>query len=1037
MDARDTFPVSLKSINSFRCFQRTNSKTSDDNPHYFETNIPFIPSETNTPFIPIETNTPFIPSETNTPFIPNETNTPFIPIDTNTPFSPSETNTPFIPSKTNTPFIPSETNAPFIPSETNTPFIPNETNTPFIPSKTNTPFIPSKTNTPFIPSKTNTPFIPSKTNAPFIPSETNTPFIPNETNTPFIPSETNTPFIPNETNTPFIPSKTNTPFIPSETNAPFIPSETNTPFIPSETNTPFIPSETNIPFIPSETNTPFIPNETNTPFIPIDTNTPFSPSETNTPFIPSETNAPFIPIETNTPFIPNETNNPSIPNETTTPFILKEINTPLAENETFASEFSSANDISLAPKFLESLINCDGNFFPKDIPFPTGSVNVSLTGYGSDNSKVDDTGCKSKMENPLLCLQSESVDGERQDLLQVSVCGPLTRTNYQIQELLQKLPSLGAIFNICGKIGEGTFSSVYLGTLRNVPGDKKFAIKHLVPTTLPARTERELRCMQDMGGEDNVVAVDLCLREKDCVVFVMPYLPHKRFTSLRWSCGGASLAVDLTANDRELEVRISVECTEDGLSTIVFHSPSTQMGEYVSEMDAEETRHYMKNLFLALRRVHSFNIIHRDVKPSNFLYDRDNRKFLLVDFGLAHPMRTAARTSSAVLKPFRNLEFENKKRKRSDEEQDVCSEGPKRAALQSHVNCDNIPVPSKPNILSRGWESFQEPHTRPQDTLKSTLAVRKVQDAENTPPPKQGRKTPRFKSPMKARLVYGGHSSIKKKLFGGNDVRPPLPKRGGVQAAQRFQALKPTANKMTTGASFVRVQDSKFKCRHLGVTGSNQHKSLFSRPTVPSGQCPCYGQPVVCSLCKQKKPLLAARAGTPGFRPPEVLLKYQQQTTAVDMWAAGVILLCILSGSYPFFRSPDDLTGLAEIITIFGSNKIRDLAQKLGRRIQSSQNRKPLDIRKLCKRLRSLRTEGKEKDGTEYPVCRDCKQLIKKDGCVCLEEGELLKPRLYEPDNSTEFPESAYDLLKRLLDLNPSTRITAADALMHPFIKGL
>nr|CAD7407021.1 unnamed protein product [Timema cristinae] len=973
----------------------------------------------------------------------------------------------------------------------------NESSTSFIPSETNTPFIPNETNTPFIPSETNAPFIPSETNAPFIPSETNAPFIPSETNISLIPSETNTPFIPIDTNAPFIPNETNTPFIPNETNAPFIPNETNTPFIPNETNTPLIPSETN---------TPFIPSETNTPFIPIDTNTPFIQNESSTSFIPNETNAPFIPNETNAPFIPNDTN---------TPFILKEINTPLAENETFASEFSSANDISLAPKFLESLINCDGNFFPKDIPFPTGSVNVSLTGYGSDNSKVDYTGCKSKMEDPLIGLQSESVDGERQDLLQVSVCGPLTRTNYQIQELLQKLPSLGAIFNICGKIGEGTFSSVYLGTLRNVPGDKKFAIKHLVPTTLPARTERELRCMQDMGGEDNVVAVDLCLREKDCVVFVMPYLPHKRFTSLRWSCGGASLAVDLTANDRELEVRISVECTEDGLSTIVFHSPSTQMGEYVSEMDVEETRHYMKNLFLALRRVHSFNIIHRDVKPSNFLYDRDNRKpterlwrrrgtnpgplttiqkrgtnpgplylypgtlttrqergtypgplFLLVDFGLAQPMRTAARTSSAVLKPFRNLEFENKKRKRSDEfkrfisidppvlpvqEQDVCSEGPKRAALQSHVNCDNIPVPSKPNILSRGWESFQEPHTRPQDTLKSPLAVRKVQDAENTPPSKQGRKTPRFKSPMKARLVYGGHSSIKKKLFGGNDVRPPLPKRGGVQAAQRFQGPE-THRKQDDDRSqlcacsrlegsnqhkslFSRPTVPSGQCPY--VTGSNQHKSLFSRPTVPSGQCPCYGQPVVCSLCKQKKPLLAARAGTPGFRPPEVLLKYQQQTTAVDMWAAGVILLCILSGSYPFFRSPDDLTGLAEIITIFGSNKIRDLAQKLGRRIQSSQNRKPLDIRKLCKRLRSLRTEGKEKDGTEYPVCRDCKQLIKKDGCVCLEEGEPPKPRLYEPDSSTEFPDSAYDLLKRLLDLNPSTRITAANALMHPFIKGL
>jgi len=43
-------------------------------------------------------------------------------------------------------------------------------------------------------------------------------------------------------------------------------------------------------------------------------------------------------------------------------------------------------------------------------------------------------------------------------------------------------------------------------------------------------------------------------------------------------------------------------------------------------MSIAETRNYMLNLFIALRRVHSFNIIHRDIKPSNFLYDRRNKK---------------------------------------------------------------------------------------------------------------------------------------------------------------------------------------------------------------------------------------------------------------------------------------------------------------------------------------------------------------------------------------------------------------------------
>jgi hypothetical protein len=31
-------------------------------------------------------------------------------------------------------------------------------------------------------------------------------------------------------------------------------------------------------------------------------------------------------------------------------------------------------------------------------------------------------------------------------------------------------------------------------------------------------------------GSDNVIGIDLCLRQDDCVVFIMPYLPHKRFS---------------------------------------------------------------------------------------------------------------------------------------------------------------------------------------------------------------------------------------------------------------------------------------------------------------------------------------------------------------------------------------------------------------------------------------------------------------------------------------------------------------------------
>ena len=42
--------------------------------------------------------------------------------------------------------------------------------------------------------------------------------------------------------------------------------------------------------------------------------------------------------------------------------------------------------------------------------------------------------------------------------------------------------------------------------------------------------------------------------------------------------------------------------------------------------------------------------------------------------------------------------------------------------------------------------------------------------------------------------------------------------------------------------------------------------------------------------------------------------------------------------------------------------------------------------------------------------------------------------RTQSANHAGEIPDIAFDLLHRLLDLNPFSRITAAESLMHPFI---
>lgn len=425
----------------------------------------------------------------------------------------------------------------------------------------------------------------------------------------------------------------------------------------------------------------------------------------------------------------------------------------------------------------------------------------------------------------------------------------------QIDELLHKLPKLNKIFEVHHKIGEGTFSSVYLGSLRqhaDLPASEKrwFAIKHLVPTAHPARIEHELRCLQDIGGKENVIGVDICLRHLDTIVFVMPYIPHKKFS------------------------------------------------EYVGEMDAEELRSYMRALLTALRHVHSFGVIHRDVKPSNFLYDRENKRYLLVDFGLA---------------------------------QRIClSEGPGKA----------LPPPAHSN-------------------------------------------------------------NSRKRTRGMHDDTGPGGKRMALD-------LSVGSRKGTTLTAV-------------------QHIHLPAVPRVNLPKCGCVGVGGVCGACLSRGGARAPRAGTQGFRPPEVLLKVGAQGTAVDAWAAGVVLASALCARYPFFRAADDVAALAELADLLGTDALAKAAHHMGRNIVVSSSRPGLCLRKLCAELRGARVAGDS--------------LIAGDGCRL-----PLPDRLYRPDgvkaeefdgesSTAGFPDSAFALCARLLDPNPATRISAAEALQHPFLR--
>ncbi|XP_016963104.1 cell division cycle 7-related protein kinase [Drosophila biarmipes] len=466
-----------------------------------------------------------------------------------------------------------------------------------------------------------------------------------------------------------------------------------------------------------------------------------------------------------------------------------------------------------------------------------------------------------------------------------------------LKDLQASIPEIHKIFDVHCRIGSGTFSTVLLGTLQRErclveTQRRRFAIKHHNPTSHPERILRELECMFRIGGVDNVIGINCCIRYNENVAFVMPYMTHDRFHD-------------------------------------IYRSLSFQ-----------EVRDYLRNLLIALRHVHKFNVIHRDVKPSNILFNRRTGKFLLCDFGLA---------------------------------QRIAEDG---SLIQSN------------DLSSREAFSF----------LREVESGRNLMLADG--------------NSAQAEADDYLASRRMRALGGGGGVDHALP---GPPSMQKLR--EQTGGHLTKKDMAYQKADTIRLLNRLRLMSPNVDPNNY-----------------VVSTNTSKKEMHASRAGTPGYRPPEVLLRYPQQSTAVDIWAAGVIMLSLLSALHPFFKAPHDCGALAEIINLFGDMPVRKTAFMLDRLILLAQKVSTLDLRRVCMRFRyadfflapEIHRKYRRPDGSTE-MCRSCEQPT--FNCLCSNSGHNLE----RYDGLDIFPANAYDLLARLLEVNPQKRITAEEALKHPF----
>lgn len=211
-------------------------------------------------------------------------------------------------------------------------------------------------------------------------------------------------------------------------------------------------------------------------------------------------------------------------------------------------------------------------------------------------------------------------------------------------------------------------------------------------------------------------------------------------------------------------------------------------------------------------------------------------------------------------------------------------------------------------------------------------------------------------------------------------------------------------SKRTLAPELANIDQTGGVTTHRASTSSKSSHGLQQPENNQNKACDCLETSFICRVCLAKPELNVPRAGTPGFRAPEILLRSTQQSAKLDIWSAGVIFASILSGRYPFFRCMDDFTCIAEIVTVFGSSRVRRAAAALGKcLVLSGAHRKtpPVDLKVLCTRLRASLEAAQP-------------------------ESVLV---------GFQAPDSAYDLLTHLLDPNPFTRYSAAEALNHPFFR--
>ncbi|XP_022959608.1 uncharacterized protein LOC111460633 [Cucurbita moschata] len=314
------------------------------------------------------------------------------------------------------------------------------------------------------------------------------------------------------------------------------------------------------------------------------------------------------------------------------------------------------------------------------------------------------------------------------------------------------------------------------------------------------------------------------------------------------------------------------------------------------EIDIVRLQWYGYCLFKALACLHKQGVMHRDVKPGNFLFSRKQNKGYLIDFNLAMDLQQKYSIAS-------------------------------KSNTSHHASSSHVTAPhslSGSSVKDQNFRGFA--YLSKGETGKSKQACEHDQTLKK-----------RAYIPLKKYPDMGGGSAVRSQGADGSGItsakdvtsvrtlstenmREPLPCQGRKELLSLVQNALRNSDHVTQNSSDLRRK------RIAAPPGKEDNKIIHPSPIlVHCSGISVAGSRVLKAKGDAKRKKEGSCAGTKGFRAPEVLFRSLHQGPQVDIWSAGVTLLYLMVGRSPFTGDPEQ--NLKDIAKLRGSEDLWEVAK--------------------------------------------------------------------------------------------------------------